>query len=127
MSPEGIKKYILVVDDEPKNVELFIAKLSGKNYRAIGAGSGQEAVTQIKTEKPGLVLLDIMMPGMNGFETLQKIKEIDKGIPVIMVTSLREEKEALKCMDLGAGAYITKPVDIDHLEKNLYIDTFFKK
>ena len=127
MSPEEKKEYILIVDDESKNVELFIARLSSRGYRTVGVGSGGEAIKQVKTEKPGLVLLDIMMPEMDGFETLQKIKEIDKDIPVIMVTSLRDENEALRCIDLGAGAYISKPVDIDNLEENLYINAFFKE
>lgn len=120
------QKYILVVDDEPVNVSLLTLSLEKKGYRAVGALSGKEAIEQIKKEKPALVLLDIMMPGMDGFETLRQIKEFDKKIPVTMVSAVNERREMLKCIELGAGAYIGKPVDVNKLEEDLYIKAFFK-
>ncbi len=116
MTEEKTKKAILVVDDVAANLELISVNLTQEGYRVLTAESGFAALDMIKLEKPGLVLLDIMMPKMDGIETLKRIKAMDRSIPVAMVTSVWDETEANKAMDAGAFEYITKPVDFDYLK-----------
>ncbi len=116
MTEEKTKRAILVVDDVAANLELIAVNLIQEGYRIITAESGFDALDMINLEKPGLVLLDIMMPKMDGIETLKRIKAMDPNIPVAMVTSVWDEKEANKAMEAGAFEYITKPVDFDYLK-----------
>ncbi len=116
MTEEKTKKAILVVDDVAANLELIAVNLIQEGYRIITCESGFAALDMINLEKPGLVLLDIMMPKMDGIETLKRIKAIDPNIPVAMVTSVWDETEANKAMEAGAFEYITKPVDFDYLK-----------
>lgn len=124
MDIEEAKKTILAVDDDPKHLELLGIKLTEAGYRLIVAQSGEEALKNIKTEKPGLVLLDILMPEMNGFETLKRIKAIDPDIPVAMVTSVWDNEEGKKCFEAGAFEYITKPIDFNHLKDVILFKLF---
>lgn len=124
MTEEQKKKPILVVDDDPKHLKLLGLKLANEGYRVITFESGKEALKTIKLEKPGLVLLDIMMPDMNGLETLKRIKRLDPDIPVAMVTSVWDNDEAKKAFEAGAYDYITKPVDIEHLKLAVLIKLF---
>ncbi len=121
MEEKQQKQYILAVDDEPKNLELIAARLSSKGYRLVTAESGKQALERIRKEKPALVLLDIMMPEMDGVEVLKQIKAIDKDIPVAMVTAVWDNAEGKKCMDLGAYEYVTKPIDFNYLETAVFI------
>jgi len=121
MTEEKEKKAILIVDDVAANLELISINLTQEGYRIITAESGFAALDAINFEKPGLVLLDIMMPEMDGIETLKRIKAIDPDIPVAMVTSVWDEKEANRAMDAGAFEYITKPIDFDHLKMAVLI------
>ncbi|MFC1841254.1 response regulator, partial [Thermodesulfobacteriota bacterium] len=105
---------ILVVDDEAPNRELLKDFLEAKDYTVITAENGKEAVEKIG-EKPALVLLDIQMPVMDGFQALKKIKEVDTSIGVVMVTGLAREDVAMACIEAGAHDYITKPIDMNHL------------
>jgi len=118
-------KRILIVDDSPKDVELAIAALSEKNLanEVDIAEDGEEALEYLNKQgkfsdrtngNPAVILLDIKMPKMNGIEVLKYIREDPKFkiIPVIMVTSSREEKDLVESYKLGANAYIVKPVDI---------------
>lgn len=110
---------ILVVDDELDFCEYLGKILSREGYSVINATSGQEALDKIQTEKPDLVLLDFLMPKMDGIETLEKIKQIDKDIIVIMVTIVNDAKVAEKAIKLGAINYITKPINLDLLKRNI--------
>ncbi len=104
---------ILVVDDVAANVKLLEAKLISDYYEVITASDGFEALDQAKAHKPDLILLDVMMPGMDGFETCQRIKadpEISH-IPVVMVTALSEKTDRLKGLEAGADDFITKPIN----------------
>ncbi len=116
MVEETRKKAILVVDDDPAHLELVGARLGSEGYRLIMASSAEEAIKMVEMEKPGLVLLDIMMPGMSGFELLKKLKTIDSSIPVAMVTAVWDNEEGKRCFDEGAFEYITKPIDFDYLK-----------
>jgi DNA-binding response OmpR family regulator len=99
---------ILVVDDEPRYVRLMEANLSGEGYRVIRAFDGQQAVELVTTEKPDLVLLDVMMPVLDGFGACERIREFSS-VPVIMVTAKGEEGDRVRGLDLGADDYIVKP------------------
>lgn len=124
MNGEKYKKAILVVDDEPQNLELVATELTGKGYRIIVSDSGEKALKAMELEKPGLVLLDILMPGMNGFETLKKIKAIYPDIPVAMLTSIWDDEEYKRCIGAGAYEYVTKPIDFERLETVIFSKIF---
>ncbi len=124
MGAEKTKKAILAVDDDPKQLELLGIKLTESGYRLIVVQSGKEALKAIELEKPGLVLLDLLMPEMNGFETLKRIKAIEPDIPVVMVTSVWDDEEGKRCFEAGAFEYVTKPIDFNHLKEVILIKLF---
>ena len=103
---------ILVVDDIPVNVRLLEAKLSVEYYDVITATSGAEALEMIKSEPPDIVLLDVMMPEMDGFEVCRRIKAEPATalLPVIMVTALNEQSDRVTGLEAGADDFLTKPV-----------------
>ncbi|MEA1938612.1 MAG: PleD family two-component system response regulator [Pseudomonadota bacterium] len=104
---------ILVVDDFLPNVKLLVAKLSSEYFDVITAQSGQEAIDKIKVEVPDLVLLDVMMPGMDGFECCKLIKAdpATRHIPIVMVTALSDNLNKVKGLESGADDFLTKPVN----------------
>jgi len=104
------KKKLLIVDDIPENLTILYKTLHD-DYDIIGANNGPEALVLAQSAEPDLILLDIMMPGMNGFEVCRILKEQEtlREIPVIFVTALDEEAEEVKGFSLGAVDYITKP------------------
>ena len=110
------RKAILAVDDNPRHLKLLALQLTGEGYRVITAQSGNDALEALELEKPGLVLLDLLMPGMNGFETLKRIKALEPDVPVAMVTSVWDNDEAKRAFEIGAYDYITKPVDVEQLK-----------
>ena len=104
---------ILVVDDIPTNVRLLDARLSAEYFDVLTATSGQEALDILSRERIDIVLLDVMMPGMDGFEVCRRIKADAKThhIPVIMVTALDERADRILGLESGADDFLTKPVD----------------
>lgn len=108
---------ILIVDDSATNNLLIQSILADQGYEAIIATNGKEALKYINEEKFDLILLDIMMPKMNGFEVLEKLKEDNekRRIPVIVITAKVETKDVKKAIGLGAVDYIKKPIDIDEI------------
>ncbi len=104
---------ILVVDDLAPNRHLLEAKLSREYYDVLSAGSGQEALDIADTEKLDLVLLDAMMPGINGFDVCRRLKADPKTwhIPVVMVTALEETSDRIRGLEAGADDFISKPID----------------
>ena len=104
---------ILVVDDEPQNVRLLQIRLQAAGYTVLTATSGQEALELTQADAPDLILLDIMMPGMNGFEVCQRIRaeEATQFIPVVMVTALSDTEDRIKAIEAGADDFISKPFD----------------
>ena len=111
-----MNKYrVLVVDDEHLIRWSLEQSLKKQGYLVTTASSGEEAITFIQKESPDLVLLDIQLPGMDGIETLERIKDVDKHISVIMITALGVLETAVKAMQLGAYDYINKPFNLDEL------------
>lgn len=104
---------VLVVDDILPNVKLLEAKLMAEYYDVITATSGEEALRKVETDNPDLVLLDVMMPGMDGFEVCTRIKENPKiaHIPVVMVTALSDAADRVKGLESGADDFLSKPVN----------------
>jgi len=116
------KKKILTIDDEEAITKLLKLNVEDAlHYEVITANSGEEGLTLIEREKPDLVLLDIMMPGIDGFETLRRIKKINKDLPVCMVTAVHDDQEGEKCFNAGAYDYITKPIDFEYLKKAILV------
>ena len=90
-----------------------------EGYEVYKATDGSAALQLVKEIKPQLVLLDIMMPGISGIETLKEIKKIDPNIPVIMVTGVSDEATAKSAIDLGAYDYVKKPIDFNYLNTTI--------
>jgi diguanylate cyclase (GGDEF)-like protein len=105
------KNKILVVDDVPVNVQLLTTYLTSVGYHVITARDGQEALTKVSASQPDLILLDVMMPKLNGFEVCERIKKdpVTRIIPVIMVTALNEIEDKIKATEAGADDFISKP------------------
>ncbi len=101
-------KTVLVVDDESRMVEFISMNLELEGFRVVRAANGSEALEKASKEHPDLVLLDIMMPEMDGFETLEGLRETTS-VPVIFLTAKSEEVDRIKGLDLGADDYIAKP------------------
>lgn len=99
---------VLVVDDEQRIAEAVAMNLELEGYQVITAGGGQEAVEKVTRDMPDLVILDVMMPDMDGFETLRRIREIST-TPVIMLTVRGDEGDKVRGLNLGADDYMTKP------------------
>ena len=102
------KKRILVVDDEKGLVKIIRLNLQQDGFEVVEANNGTEAMDKLRTTLPDLILLDVMMPDMDGFTVLKMVREIG-GTPVIMLTAKGEEKDIIKGLELGADDYITKP------------------
>jgi two-component system KDP operon response regulator KdpE len=99
---------ILVVDDEPAIRKLLRANLEKSGFDAMSAGDGAEALKLVEREAPDLLVLDIIMPRMDGFETCRRLREWSP-IPIIMLSAKDEEQDKVKCLEIGADDYITKP------------------
>lgn len=106
--PKQKGKRILVVDDEPRMIGFIRMNLELEEHLVIEAHSGVEALDAIRTQLPDLVLLDVMMPELDGFETLRMMREFSD-IPVIILTAKGEENDKVLGLELGADDYITKP------------------
>ncbi len=102
---------ILIVEDEESLLKLESILLTAKGYRVIGASDGSEALEALTKEKPDLVLLDVMLPRLDGFEVCKNIKSNPetRSIPVVMLTSLKSREDYTKALRAGADAYLTKP------------------
>ena len=111
---EQRNKMILVVDDEPRIIEAVGMSLEVEGFEISGASNGYEALKKLPKELPDLVLLDVMMPEMDGFETLKKIREVSS-VPVIMLTVKGEEMDKVRGLTLGADDYVTKPFNTNEL------------
>ena len=108
------KVRILVVDDELRYVRAIQVNLKASGYEVLTASNGQTAVDLVATEEPDLIVLDIRMPGMDGFEVCQRIREFS-AVPIIMLTALASDADKVKGLDIGADDYVTKPFSAEEL------------
>ncbi len=108
---------ILVVDDEPANIRLLGELLTGEGYGVSVARNGEEALASIAKERPNLVLLDVVMPGLSGYEVCERLRQTAETrlLPVILVTGARPEEERVQGLDAGADEFLTKPVNREEL------------
>ena len=107
------KPVILVVDDHVQNIELLEAYLIPQGYEIIRAGNGKDALTIVAGNEIDLMLLDVMMPGMDGFEVIRRVRQGEKTrlLPIILVTALQEKEDRIKGIEAGCDDFISKPVD----------------
>jgi DNA-binding NtrC family response regulator len=110
---------VLLVDDEEDFISALAERLRLRNYDASVVTSGEAALLEIEKERPDIVLLDLKMPGMDGMETLEKIKARDPSIEVILVTGSVDREIGVTAMKAGASAHIVKPIDIEDLVEKL--------
>ena len=118
MAEAGVPATILIVDDHEDNVELLRARLEARGYRTVTAWDGREALEAVQRERPDLVLLDVMMPHVDGIEVARRIKADESlpFIPIIMQTALDSTEHKVEGLDAGADDYITKPINFAELE-----------
>jgi DNA-binding response OmpR family regulator len=107
-------KTILAVDDEPRYIRLLEVNLTTEGYLVRSAANGQQAVEAVAADRPDLILLDIMMPIMDGFTACERIREFST-IPIIMLTAKGEERDRVRGLDAGADDYIVKPFSAQEL------------
>lgn len=112
-NPKGNK--ILIVDDDPVLVRLVASKLKNHGYEVIEAENGEIGLNQVRSEQPNLVILDVMMPVMDGFEMLQRLREDGQRVPVIILSAKGELEHRLEGLTLGADDYLPKPFDSNEL------------
>ena len=110
--PEG-GAHVLIVDDERHNRELLEVLLAAEGYRLSSAASGEEALTMVAADPPDLILLDVMMAGLDGYQTTAAIKSnlATRNIPVILVTALDHREARLLGLNSGAEDFLSKPID----------------
>jgi len=110
-------KKILLVDDEPEFVELVQMRLEANHYDVVTANTGEEALARAEAEAPNLVLLDVMMPGMDGIETLRKLRLMKsmEQTPIIMLTARGESRSIFKAQDSRVTDYLIKPCEAQDL------------
>ena len=107
------KPLILIVDDQPQNIELLEAYLVPQGYGIVTAANGEEAMDKLSGNPIDLILLDVMMPGMDGFEVTRRVRQENahRLLPVILITSLRETEDRVQGIEAGCDDFISKPVD----------------
>ncbi len=114
---------ILVVDDEKDVIETLRISLESDNYSVVDAYTGSEAIKKARSEAPDLIVLDVMLPDITGYETCNRLKKnpLTKLIPIIMLTGLSgiTKNDKKLGLDLGADGYITKPINIDELKERI--------
>lgn len=108
-----VPERILVVDDAPENIRLLGALLTGAGYTVTVARSGEQALEQIARERPNLVLLDVVMPGLSGYDVCRRLRDdpATHFLPVVMVTALKPHEERVRGIEAGADDFLSKPVD----------------
>ena len=108
---------ILIIDDDPDNFDVIETLLDNEDYQLHYAASGQQAIKSLDVFQPDIILLDVMMPGMDGIEVCQRIKAMPQweAVPIIMVTALTGKKDLAQCLSSGADDFISKPIDRSEL------------
>ena len=109
------KKTILVVDDEPHIVLGLRDALEFEGFRVISAGKGHEGVSLARTEAPDAVILDLMLPDLNGYAVCEQLRRIRPHVPIVMLTARSQEMDKIRGLDSGADDYVTKPFSVNEL------------
>ena len=117
------KPKILIVDDEKKNIRLLKAMLMSEDYQIFENYSGEQALETVSAVNPDLILLDVMMPGIDGFKVCCKLKQAveTRTIPIVMVTALSDKEHRIKALEAGAEIFDIKPYipHVDHIIKDV--------
>jgi len=109
-------KTVLIVDDEKNIVDILSFNLKKEGFEITAAYDGESALIQYSQKRPDLILLDVMLPRLDGFEVCRRIRENDRRTPIIMLTAREEETDKVLGLDLGADDYITKPFSVRELQ-----------
>jgi len=118
------KKNVLIVDDEPNIVHLVRLSLNQEKYNIYEAFSSREAMTIVKTQLPDIVVLDLMMPGVNGYEFCQALRDNPRtrNVPVLILSAKSQMDDKLHAIDVGADDYVTKPFDPMELVRRIKLN-----
>jgi DNA-binding response OmpR family regulator len=121
---EEVKKNVLIVDDEPHIVNLIKLSLNKEKYDVTGAYSAREALMHMEKAIPDIVVLDLMMPGINGYELCKALRENPKtrDVPVLILSAKSQMNDKLHAIDVGADDYMTKPFDPMELVKRIKLN-----
>ena len=117
-APQGAKATILVVDDEEAVQRLLTFPLEREGYRVVTAGDGEEALDKAGAERPDLILLDVMLPGIDGLEVCRRVRATSS-VPIIMLTARDDEIDKVLGLELGADDYITKPFSLAEVRSRI--------
>jgi DNA-binding response OmpR family regulator len=109
------KKTILVVDDEPHIVLGLRDALEFEGFRVISAGQGQEGLALARSEAPDAIILDLMLPDVNGYAVCEQLRRINPYVPIVMLTARSQETDKIRGLDSGADDYVTKPFSVNEL------------
>ncbi len=109
------EKTVLVVEDEANIVDILTFNLEREGYRVLSAYDGQAGLETAQKEKPDLILLDLMLPKLNGFQVCRTLRDAGDTVPILMLTAREEESDKVKGLELGADDYITKPFSVREL------------
>ena len=125
------KRKILIVDDEPDFLEVMRTRLEANNYEVTTVANGEEALSYVKNNRPDAVLLDILMPGIDGLEVLKRIRKMDESLPVYIITAFSTDERFKAANKLGASGFIVKTDDlakeIDNITSALDMSERFHK
>jgi CheY-like chemotaxis protein len=125
------KRKILIVDDEPDFLEVMRARLEANDYDVTTAANGEEALSYVKNSKPDAVLLDILMPGIDGLEVLRRLRKMDDGLPIYIITAFSTDERFKAANKLGASGFIVKTDDlakeVDNITSALDMSARFHK
>jgi DNA-binding response OmpR family regulator len=121
MTDKVKKNKVLLVDDDKQILSSLRVYLELENYQVDTASNGQDAIAKVKQSKPEILVLDVMMPEMDGFEVLENLKADENyvNIPVIMLTAKSQDMDVLKGFRMGASSYMTKPFNLNELVENI--------
>ena len=120
---------VLIVDDQPLNIDLLEQELAAAGYRTLSARGGEQAIALARREAPELILLDVMMPGLDGYQTCARLKadEATCTIPIIFLTALKETFEKVRAFELGAVDYVTKPFEAEELRARVGVHVALRR
>ena len=115
MAPAPTKRTILVIDDEPHIVMGLRDALEFEGFRVISAGKGKEGITLARSEGPDAIILDLMLPDVNGYAVCEELRRINAMVPILMLTARSQETDKIRGLDAGADDYVTKPFGVNEL------------